>query len=172
MVCWNSVKGNSLLQGDYLTDCFIPVLNPEPDSSEEAVHTVGVNTADLIIITQSCDLAQKKVNFVALCPIHSIEEFSNVHGYQKAKKEEIRRGKAEGLHLLPAFDDPKNNGNAMVVDFRQIYSLPIAVVEKHAEKMETHWRLKSPHLEHFSQSFARFFMRVGLPEELEIPRYA
>jgi hypothetical protein len=25
------------------------------------------------------------------------------------------------------------------------------------------WRLQSPYLEHFSQAFARFFMRVGLP---------
>jgi hypothetical protein len=25
------------------------------------------------------------------------------------------------------------------------------------------WRLQSPFREHFSQAFARFFMRVGLP---------
>ncbi|MEZ2279409.1 MAG: hypothetical protein ACBR12_21120, partial [Microcoleus sp.] len=28
------------------------------------------------------------------------------------------------------------------------------------------WRLKSPYLEHFSQAFARLFMRVGLPSAI------
>jgi hypothetical protein len=32
-----------------------------------------------------------------------------------------------------------------------------------AAALGNRWRLQSPFLEHFSQAFARFFMRVGLP---------
>ncbi len=32
------------------------------------------------------------------------------------------------------------------------------------------WRLDSPSLEQFSQAFARFFMRVGLPRTIPEPR--
>jgi len=39
----------------------------------------------------------------------------------------------------------------------------------HAEALENRPRLLSPYVEHFSQSFARFFMRVGLPSQ--IPAY-
>jgi hypothetical protein len=35
--------------------------------------------------------------------------------------------------------------------------------------LESHFLLRSPYLEHFSQTFARYFMRVGLPSD--IPSY-
>jgi hypothetical protein len=54
----------------------------------------------------------------------------------------------------------------LVVDFRQIISLPFAYLSRHAEQLGPRWRLQSPYLEHFSQAFARFFMRVGLPSAL------
>jgi hypothetical protein len=49
------------------------------------------------------------------------------------------------------------------VDSRQIVSLPIAYLRRHAGNLGPRWRLQSPYREHFSQAFARFFMRVGLP---------
>ncbi len=55
---------------------------------------------------------------------------------------------------------------ALVVDFREIYSLPFELLTLQAEAAEKRWRLKSPYLEHFSQAFARFFMRVGLPSAI------
>jgi hypothetical protein len=53
-----------------------------------------------------------------------------------------------------------------IVDFREIYSLPFGYLEKHAANIGSRWRLRSPFLEHFSQIFARFFMRVGLPSSI------
>lgn len=53
------------------------------------------------------------------------------------------------------------------MDFREIHSLPIKYLQAHALKIGNRWRLKSPYLEHFSQAFARFFMRVGLPSAIE-----
>jgi hypothetical protein len=35
-----------------------------------------------------------------------------------------------------------------------------------AMRLGPRWRLRSPFLEHFSQAFARFFMRVGLPSSI------
>lgn len=49
------------------------------------------------------------------------------------------------------------------MNFREIYSLPIEYLERHSLNLDDRWRLQSPFLEHFSQAFARFFMRVGLP---------
>ncbi len=62
-----------------------------------------------------------------------------------------------------------NNRLALVVDFGEIYSLPVAYLANHAGQQGDRWRLQSPYLEHFSQAFARFFMRVGLP--VQIPEY-
>jgi hypothetical protein len=80
--------------------------------------------------------------------------------------EEVRQGRREGLYLVPSPEHPENNRDALVVDFRQIISLPIAYVTRHAGGLGTRWRLQSPYLEHFSQALARFFMRVGLPSAI------
>ena len=63
-------------------------------------------------------------------------------------------------------DDPADNGICLVADFREIYSLPIAYLRERATQLGRRWRLQSPYLEHFSQGFARFFMRVGLPSSI------
>jgi len=64
----------------------------------------------------------------------------------------------------------ENNRAALVVNFRQIFSLPTAHLARHAASLGQRFRLESPYLEHFSQAFARFFMRVGLPAS--IPAYS
>ena len=65
--------------------------------------------------------------------------------------------------MLSAFEVSGDGRNSLVVDFRQIFSLPVPYLRKHAMTLGTRWRLQSPFREHFSQAFARFFMRVGLP---------
>ncbi len=120
-------------------------------------------------MTQSCDLANRKVEHVALCPIHTLPEFeiANPSFAKKGAWEAVRKGRIEGLHLLASPETPDNNRAALVVNFAQIISLPQDYLEKHADSQGNRWRLESPFLEHFSQAFARFFMRVGLPAELE-----
>jgi len=51
------------------------------------------------------------------------------------------------------------------VDFRRLYSLPIAYV-RHKLEAALHLRLLPPYREHLSQAFARNFMRVGLPVDI------
>ena len=88
---------------------------------------------------------------------------------KRGRWESVRKGRVEGLHLLGSPEDPQNNRLALVVDFGEIYSLPVAYLANHAGQQGDRWRLQSPYLEHFSQAFARFFMRVGLP--VQIPEY-
>jgi hypothetical protein len=163
---WQKVSGSDLMQGDYITDCAVPIFAEIP--TEKIKITPKVKVYNLIIITQSCDLANGKAPFVALCPIYTITEFEveNPKAAQKGFWEQVRRAKIEGLHLVSSFENSENNCECLVVDFREIYSLPFEFLTKHAESLETRWRLKSPYLEHFSQAFARFFMRVGLPANI------
>ena len=69
----------------------------------------------------------------------------------------------QGLHMVASPESPKTNTQSLVVDFGHIVSLPINYLENHAASIGKRWRLSSPFLEHYSQAFARFFMRVGLP---------
>jgi hypothetical protein len=164
---WAETKGPELAQGDYLTECLVPVFDPE-FGTRAGEEEVRVDKADLIVVTQSCDLVNAKVGFAALCPLCSLEKFeqANPKFRQKGLWEQARKGRIEGLHLLGSPVHPENNREALVVDFRQIVSLPLRYLTRRAESLGNRWRLQSPFLEHFSQAFARFFMRVGLPSSI------
>ena len=140
-----------------------------PTSDTEETTTFEGALYDLIVVTQSCDLENGKAPFVATLPIVPLTVFEEQRPQFKNQWESVRLGRREGLHLLSSFQDPNNNRDAMVVNFRQIYSLPIGYLINHAKSIKPRKRLRSPYLEHFSQAFARFFMRVGLPSD--IPRF-
>jgi hypothetical protein len=103
-----------------------------------------------------------------VCAINLISEFeeTNPAFAKKGKWNEVLAGRIEGLHLLASPTNPDNNREALVVNFREMYTLPYEYLLKHATDLDFRWRLKSPYLEHFSQAFARLFMRVGLPSAI------
>ncbi len=162
---WVKAQGSSLLQGDLLEDCWIPILGEEY-GEDDSQMIIPIDKVNLIVLTQSCDLENGKVDLVAMCPIFKLIDFEEINPNFAKKWEEVRKGRIEGLHLLASPTNPENNREALVVDFREIYSLPIGYLKRRATQAESHWRLDSPYLEHFSQSFARFFMRVGLPSAI------
>jgi hypothetical protein len=170
---WTSVSGKDLAQGDLLSGCLFPEFEKAPVPQEDGSPVeVNVNKGDLIIISQSCDLEQGKLKFVAACPIIALEQFAAVNeayantANGKGRRENIRKGRVASYHLVASPIAPENNQEALVVDFGQIISLPFGYVATHAESVGDRWRLNSPFLEHFSQALARFFMRVGLPSSI------
>ena len=169
---WASTSGPALLQGDWIRSCQWPVFPKELALGANGdVYDSPVDEGDLIVVTQSCDLENRKARFVALCQIFQLDEFEklNPEFKRKGEWEKVRKGRREGLHLLASPTEPQNNRGALVVDFGLIISLPIDFLIEHAARSGDRWRLQSPFLEHFSQAFARFFMRVGLPSS--IPPY-
>lgn len=164
---WIEVEGGRLAQGDYLPSCMVPRFDPDYGRGASP-HSVPVHEYDCIIVTQSCDLENNKAPFVAMCPCYPISNYEkdNPSFGQKNSWERVRTGKVEGLHLLASVENPSDNRMCLVAVFREIYSLPIEYLQEHALRLEVRWRLCSPYLEHFSQAFARFFMRVGLPSSI------
>jgi hypothetical protein len=167
---WTEVIGERLSQGDYLPDCPVPVFPTNFGVSNGEV-AIAVRRANMIVVTQSCDLENNKVHLAAMCPILSVAQLKTVdERYGKLDRlEEIRKGRFESLHMLSSVANPEENSDVQIVDFREIHSLPVAYLASHAMKLGKRWRLRPPYLEHFSQAFARFFMRVGLPSA--IPKF-
>lgn len=168
---WQELKGSELAQGDFLLACVVPMMPADftpPAFGEERQYQFDGDVYDLIVVTQSCDLVFKKAPLVACCPIFSLEMYERVVPAfkQKGRWEEVRQGRREGLHMLASISEPMNSRQSLIVDFRQIYSLPIGYLSNLAASKASRMRLNSPYLEHFSQAFARFFMRVGLPSTI------
>lgn len=171
---WAKSTEQTLRQGDYLPECLVPVPTSDFDLKARAGETIELpcEEYDLIVVTQSCDLVNEpNPRFIVLCPIYSVAEFEEVN--EKFRKRgmwnNVLKGRVAGLHLLASPTDPANNRETLVVDFGEIYSLPYDYLARRVSDLEGHWRLMPPYLEHFSQAFARHFMRVGLPAD--IPKF-
>jgi hypothetical protein len=164
---YRAVGGDVLEQGDILDACPVFVL-PEDFTPADTAAAFPWRQRDVVVMTQSCDLVRgrEKVTEVLLCPIWGRSELTE--GYLSTAKgmEDARRGNLPGFHVLAACDLPECRREVRLVDFRRVYSLPLAFMRHQAAAAEHRLRLLPPYREHLSQAFARFFMRVGLPTDI------
>ena len=64
--------------------------------------------------------------------------------------------------------NPEFESKPRIIDFKSVV-LPVGFLRNFAVQQGPRVRLMPPYREHLSQSFARFFMRVGLP--VDIPSF-
>jgi hypothetical protein len=157
-----------LAQGDLLPNC--PVLVPPGDLTNVLLNVESgdrldipsqIQFADLIIVSQSCDLLLDKITQVLLCghfPASSVGREQRVS---------IRKEQRPALHMIERCELSGHEFERQIIDFRTIYTLPKDFVTAFAASLGSRVRLLSPYKEHLSQAFARYFMRVGLPRPLE-----
>jgi hypothetical protein len=168
------VEGDEIEQGDLLEDSpvFIHPSDLAVNPAQRTINTtLDYNERDLIVISQSCDLAKgrEKIDDILLCAVWKRSEFTgDDHLASEKGMEEARRGQLPAFHVLATSDIQGFEREVRVVDFRRVYSLPVAFVRTRAAQ-GTRLRLLPPYREHLSQSFARFFMRIGLP--IDIPAF-
>lgn len=165
---WESVPDGVLRQGDYLPACLVPIFGPDFGVGADKPKTIPVREYDVIVVTQSCDLENHKAPLVAACPVYllSVFEKTNPAFAKKGQWTQVAKGRIEGLYLLPSPTEASDPRQALVVDLRQVFSLPYPYLEKRARESVPRWRLRRTFVEDFSQTFGRLFMRVALPVHL------
>jgi hypothetical protein len=160
-------------QGDIIENCNIIIANEQHYQAmmenKENKEPLDIKEINGIVLSQSCDIQNEKIDSIILCPIWSLEKFINKGGYFKSSeaREDLRQGKFPQYHLLQRFESKELPNDFYFVDFNRIYSVPKKFIEA-SLKNKPHKRLLPPYKEHLSQSFARYFMRVGLP--IDIPK--
>ena len=161
---WYEVADDDkIMQGDFIPEC--PIIIPPSEISEEDEFDVTVRNYDVIIMSQSCDIEYNKIDLVLLCPVWPLEEVEKTDFMKSSKgKEELRRGNVTGYHLLNNCELEDFIIGYRVVDFRNVYSVPLDFIKEFNKSKRL--RLLPPYREHLSQAFARFFMRVGLPVDI------
>jgi len=169
------INSNNIEQGDLIVDC--PIIIPPSKIEEGDEPEIEIKLVNSIILSQSCDLINNKIDIVLVCPYYPLKVFiENTPEEQQSKKaikkniENLTKGHLAGYHLLNKYNDLKIN-DYIVVDFRNVYGIEINNLKDIAEKQERRIRLLPPYREHLSQAFARYFMRVGLPQDIIIEGY-
>jgi len=170
---YETVDGSELQQGDLLPRC--PIVVPSPDLGfplREGDVTADIVTFDVVVMSQSCDLANDKVRDVIVCPHWDLEDAASMDAsfQRKSAAEEVRKGRRPRYLLLAASDLIDPPLGVRLVDFGRIFSLPKPFLAQLAAHAGKRLRLCPPYREYLAQAFARFFMRVGLPQDVQLPR--
>lgn len=162
---------DNITQGDiFLNFPITEVSNYEEilfsDKPEEIEADIELTYSDFIVLTQPCDIAQGKPELknIILCSIHDVEE----SGFGKGSLCEILKGTRPQFYMMNQYKDREMfNFNFHIVNFNNIQMIPIDVLKKYADKLPERLRLLPPYREHLSQAFAKYFMRIGLPSDID-----
>ncbi len=167
------VTDNALEQGDFFFSCSVLVQAPIPQiqPGDKKKFTGDAKDYDVVILSQSCDLMQGKIETVLVCPHWTIDEFAQIEPKfnEVGFKEHIRKGNVAGYHMLAACSLENFVSPIRVVSFRQVFGLPFPYIQDLTSHQNPRLRLLPPYREHLAQAFARFIMRVGLP--VDIPEF-
>ena len=171
---WSAVSGVDLEQGDLLHDFPISVVQPveqgEPGYRSARSVSVEIQVMTGVVITQTCDLAQGKVNDVLVArvvPWHAFAEAQyragNTNVISGAYINNLIQGNIQPIALLGE-RQTRPQLNWSIVDFRELVTPQRSAIDGHNQEPghRTRLRLRSPYKEHLAQAFARYFMRVGL----------
>ncbi|GET29325.1 hypothetical protein [Prolixibacter sp. SD074] len=174
---WYSLveQENDIQQGDFIINC--PVIIPPAALSIDDIPDVDVKKMDAVILTQSCDLVSKNIDNILVCRYFSLTDFFNEiqkNETLNAKRRKslvanLKKGHLVSYHLLN-----KQEGifeDYLIVDFKNVYGIHRTTLEEIIKNMDKRIRLLPPYREHLSQAFARYFMRVGLPQDIAIEGY-
>jgi len=175
---WYEILSHSdeIRQGDFIPECpiLIPPTNLDFGEGDEInFHdTITVKMLDAVVVSQSCDLENGKVEIVLVCPLLKLGDFFEMLpepdrlGKGRTKKlEALKQGNLPAYHLLNR-DIDLGLEDFRVVDFRNVYGVNFEFLKTHTQVINSRARLLPPYREHLSQAFARFFMRVGLPNDI------
>ena len=162
---------DDITQGDILINFPVVKINNYGDMVREEVGelNVEIETIDCIILTQACDIAQSKdgLKNIILCQIIDLNDTD----FGANKVLDCIKGQRPQFHVLnkcPEYIDEFNlNGfNYHLVNFNEIETVPIKAVREFIKVKEKRIRLLPPYREHLSQAFAKYFMRIGLPSDI------
>ncbi|MEA1946261.1 MAG: hypothetical protein U9N83_03040 [Thermodesulfobacteriota bacterium] len=186
---WYEIVGPeiSLTQGDIIFNC--PLLAWQDnslrlegaDETEVLKDDTTAIQADVVVMTQACDLEHEKVGNVILCQHVSLDDHRAIWELNIQRVGQNPTAKAWNRHCndicdgfmwnLTMLNDCQINGSNIgirIVFFNEVYTVPRSFLESLLKQRgHSRFRLLPPYREHLSQAFARFFMRVGLPIPIE-----
>jgi len=153
-----------LMQGDLIEDCPLVGLNLASLPLDLNDPATKWWPARVIILTQTCDLAQGKVDSVLVAPVHDAQQLVAA-GVLKGTvvRDQLRRHLVFGWYFLPAAMAPVHLLESLI-DLRDVHSVPRVVLQQLIGSGKRLASLMSPYREHLAQHFAVTYMRVALPE--------
>jgi hypothetical protein len=153
--------GNSepLYQGDIINSCPLIFWACYQDG-DHVIRKPEEIDVRVIVLTQSCDLDNKKSTRVQVAVVHETA-FLVQHGVLKAKtiRDSVRLHKVFGWYFLEQSELLPES----IVDFRDIHTVSRLLLDDLVARGHRICTVVSPYREHLAKHFADTFSRVALP---------
>lgn len=171
-------KSDDLDQGDFIDDCEFVIpeyILIDPEKKPSHLLTVLTEVYDVVIVSQSCDLENEKIDNVLVCPRWSYRQYieakleKDVNFNIKDNLEQIRRGKEYRYYMLNQSNFADLSCDIQIVDFNIVFTIPYDTMKEMAKLPEKRLRLRSPYKEKLAQAFGYCHMRIGL--SVDIPKF-
>ena len=151
-----------LSQGDIIDGC--PILSWKATTPDATEHHLAEFTVRVMVLTQACDLAQKKTERTLVAVIHQAQRLVDLGILKPAMiRDQIRTHRIYGWYFLPA----ESGFPESVIDLRDLHTVPRTLLEGLINQGHQRHRLLTPYREHMAQHFTNTFSRVALPEPYE-----
>jgi hypothetical protein len=163
MIFVTPLPDEPLDQGDLIDQCPLPFIKDIHEGGEPAVDLA---LRRVIVLTQTCDLANQKTVVVTVAEVFEAQEFVD-GGFLKPAdiKGPLRAGRIWGLYFLPAHADL--GLGEMIVDLRRLHTVRLDLLTNLCRGVHRRGRLPPPYREHLAKHFADTFSRIGLPRPYE-----
>ena len=157
--------GEPIDQGDLIDACPVALITHyQVGRVEQSRYAVDLHR--VIVLTQTCDLAQGKTNFAVAASVYDAQAMID-EGLVKASdvKGPIRAGRTFGLYFLPASGDASLG--EMIVDLHRLNTIRVEFLDALRLAGKRRLRLLTPYREHLAKHFADTYSRIGLPQPYE-----
>ena len=158
------VAENAVEQGDVFRSFDVPRVVRDGSGRYVARVTHG----DYIVLSQTCDLENDKVNEVLLANVLSYDALCGSGGQNFRStgfRKSIVRGVLPAYFLLPPHGE-MSGWSWSIVDFHHLHLVEKVACEEYVKSSGPRLRLRSPYKEYLAQSYGRYMMRVALPSPL------
>ena len=134
--------------------------------AERESDSVVFTYSRVLVLTQTCDLAQQKSSAVLVAVVRDAAEMVR-QGILKAVDVQgpIRGGRVFGWYYLPGFEP--TGFPESVVDLRQIHTIRRDLLTTLCRHGKRRARIRPLYREHLARHFAETYARIGLPQPYE-----
>jgi hypothetical protein len=162
MIYGGRSPGDPIDQADIVEECPLVFVN-HYDLDNDHQNEIEFVPARVLVLTQTCDLANRKTSMVTAAVAHDAQ-FLVGHGVLKPAdiRGSIRSGRVFGWYYLPASGEHRLP--EMVIDLHQLHTVRLDLLTACCQRGQRRARLLTPYREHLAKHFADTFSRIGLPK--------
>jgi hypothetical protein len=148
-------------QGDLIDDC--PVVSiTHHDPADLPGTQVKVVTHRVVVLTQTCDLANDKAIAANVAEVLDAQLLIDRQIFKPHDvKGSVRSGRVWGWYFLPA--DAALGLGEMVIDLRRLHTVRLELLRGLCRGGRRPGRVRPLYREHLAKHFADTFSRIGLP---------